>query len=238
MIRLKYDGEARTRDLAARLVGVFEGDDASASTLAAVQLSRMGPSIVPYLVATLKDALNRDRRNLVRGLVTTLGIFAVEDTAPLIARALPDEAAFEALSKIGTKEALGFVMRDLPAWLRWRDFNQESSLDENILRVRSCFEYFGDAGLKALEGALSSPDLARRDSAAALLAAKFDARSFGVLSKSFRVLPTGTKALVLDLLAKSETTAAVPLLRKELASQLKTYEPGGPEHGPVLHQRT
>jgi hypothetical protein len=95
-----------------------------------------GPRVIPFLKSALSEALTElknieasSERSYYRSgnateaperaitcLVTAMGIISVPSTVPDIVQTLPRTDAFEALAKIGNKQALDAVVPLIPAW--------------------------------------------------------------------------------------------------------------------------
>ncbi len=133
----KYNEDARFREQAGLLIRALRSDLKSVQEIAIAQLSLFGPKVIPFLTSALLEALAESKslegknshsyyngnENLadaperaVTGLVVVLGIIGVPSVVPDIASTLPRTEAFEALAKIGNKQALDAVVSQIPSW--------------------------------------------------------------------------------------------------------------------------
>ncbi len=161
LIRLKYDDGSRLREQIGILVGMLESENESTRKLALVQLSLLGPKATPYLVSALRESVKLNSI-LMEGIIDALGIIADPGSVSDLSAVLPNAKALESLAKIGTKEALEVVIKELPSWYyalgnysapegSWRE-NQVNEL------ARRIFDYFGDEGIDALIYAVENSD--------------------------------------------------------------------------------
>lgn len=104
------------------LIRALRSSDVSVQELAVVQISLLGPKVVPYLTAALEEALDEvDLRQSARqstsnaergitGICMALGIIGDSESIMDLAAALPRREAVEALAKIGGERALELIM--------------------------------------------------------------------------------------------------------------------------------
>lgn len=227
----KYDEDERVREQVSLLVGMLGSQYSEAQTSAVVQLSRLGPPSVPYIVQALtapEDAegrgsarsWTRDRRDLIR----VLGMIAAPGAVEPLSRILEggtgryggsgasgeseEGMAVEALGKIGTPEALDAVVQNL------------GNLDPEV--AWEAISRYGDAGIASLIRVLESGKSGQKRVAARLVRSIPDARVVPALLKSLSGDSEDlTKAAVIDALAELGDSSAIPALRALLASPLR-----------------
>ena len=159
---MEYDDASRLREQIGILVCLLESEHESTRKLALVQITLLGQKATPYLGAALRENSKSANSILTDGLIDALGIIADPGSVSDLSAALPRAKTLESLAKVGTKEALEVVIRELPSWYyvlgnysanegSWRE-NQVNEL------ARRTFDYFGDEGIDALIYAVENSD--------------------------------------------------------------------------------
>ncbi len=165
------------------LVKALRSTDEGVRGLAVVQLSMLGPKVVPYLTAALEDALDEsDLRQSahestagpemgVAGICDALGIIRASDSVVDLAAALPRKQAVEALAKIGGARALDLIMGTIESekgsggHASW----YSGIADADPAFVRRVFLRFGKDGRERLQEELASASGQRRAAAAEII---------------------------------------------------------------------
>jgi len=165
------------------LVRALRSTEEAVQELAVVQISLLGPKVVPYLTSALEDALDEsDLRQSahesmsgaergVAGICSALGIIRDSDAVVDLAAALPRKEAVEALAKIGGERALDLIMDTIEnkpgLGGPLRSYGEHSSWPSSIADadpafVRRVFLRFGEPGRKRLQEELASGSGPRR----------------------------------------------------------------------------
>jgi HEAT repeat protein len=172
------------------LVRALRSAEESIQELAVVQISLLGPKVVPYLTSALEDALDEiDVRQSahesissaergIAGVCSALGIIRDSDAVVDLAAALPRKEAVEALAKIGGERALELIMdtienkpglggplRSYGEHSSW----PSSSADADPAFVRRVFLRFGDVGRRRLLEELADGSSSRRAAVAEII---------------------------------------------------------------------
>ena len=172
------------------LVRALRSKEGGVQELAVVQITMLGPKVVPYLVSALEDALDEsDVRQSVHqsmssaergiaGICSALGIIRDSDAVVDLAAALPRKEAVEALSKIGGERALNLIMdtienehglgdplRSYGGHSSW----PSSSADSDPAFVKRVFLRFGEAGRTRLQEELANVSGPRRAAVAEII---------------------------------------------------------------------
>lgn len=226
----KYTEDARFREQAGLLIRALRSKLESVQEIAIVQLSLLGPKAVPFVKSALSEALaelnspeaikkrstyydNDDPsepiERAVVGLTRVLGIISVPGTVTDIAQALPRTEAFEALAKIGNKQALDAVVSSIHNWfaknVKVEDSEEEVKESDRVDNfLRKIFGSFDEEGRRALETALTTESFGEKNVIARILAVVGDDKSIPALAT---VLEKG------DFSAKTEATRALRRLK-------------------------
>ena len=157
------------------LIRALRSKEESIQELAVVQITLLGPKVVPYLTTALENALDEgDLRQSahksmsstergIAGICSAMGIIRDSDSVVGLAAALPRKEAVEALAKIGGERALDLIMDTVES---------EPGLgraDEDPAFVRRVFLRFGEAGRKRLEEESTSGSHSRREAVAEII---------------------------------------------------------------------
>jgi HEAT repeat protein len=169
-------GRQRLTEQVGLLVKALRSTQEGVQELAVVQISLLGPKVVPYLASALEDALDEsDLRQLehesvsaaergIAGICGALGIIRDSDSVMDLASALPRKEAVEALSKIGGDRALDLIMDTVEgepalggpmAGHGARSSWSSGLADADPEFVRRVFLRFGEAGRNRLEKELA-----------------------------------------------------------------------------------
>ena len=171
------------------LVKALRSPEESVRQLAVVQISLLGPRVVPYLTSALEDALDEsDLRQSahesmssaergVAGICSALGIIRDSDAVIDLATALPRKEAVEALAKIGGERALDLIMDTIegepglggPLRSYGRSSWSSGSADADPAFVRRVFLRFGEEGRKRLQQELANGSAPRRAAVAEII---------------------------------------------------------------------
>jgi len=172
------------------LVKALRSTDESVHELAVVQITLLGPKVVPYLTSALEEALEESElsesatesppgaERAIHGVCSALGIIRDADSVIDLAAALPRKEAVEALAKIGgdraldliidtieSDSALGDPLRSYRGHSSW----PSSSADADPEFVRRVFLRFGEVGKKRLQEELESGSGSRRAAIAEII---------------------------------------------------------------------
>ena len=160
------------------LVKAIRSKEEGVRDLAVVEISLLGPRVVPYLGLALEDALDESdvQRSAhqsmasaergVAGICSALGIIRDSDAVVNLAAALPRKEAVEALAKMGGERALELIM----AMIESRDSSwPSSSADSDPAFVKRVFLRFGEAGRKRLHDELENGSGPRRAALAEII---------------------------------------------------------------------
>jgi hypothetical protein len=172
------------------LVRALRSPEESVHELAVVQITLLGPKVVPHLISALEDALDeielRQSANEstssaergIAGICGALGIIRDADAVVDLAAALPRKEAVEALAKIGGERALDLIMdtienepglggplRSYSVRSSW----PSSTADTDPAFVRRVFLRFGEVGRKRLQEELANGSGARRAAVAEII---------------------------------------------------------------------
>ncbi|HEV2390703.1 MAG TPA: hypothetical protein VGS04_08270 [Nitrososphaerales archaeon] len=149
------------------LVRALRSTDESVRELAVVQITLLGPKVVPYLSTALEDALDESdlqqsahqlksksgAERGIAGICSALGIIRDSDSVVNLAAALPRKEAVEALAKIGGERSLELIM-DM---IENTDYSWPSShADSDPAFVKRVFMRFGEVGKKRLQHELAN----------------------------------------------------------------------------------
>jgi HEAT repeat protein len=171
-------GRQRFEEQVGLLVRALRSTDESVRELAVVQISLLGPKVVPYLSSALEDALDESdlqqsahqsmsgAERGIAGICSALGIIRDSDAVVNLAAALPRKEAVEALAKIGGERALELVMDMIESTnSSW----PSSTADSDPAFVRRVFLRFGEVGRKRLQEELAKGSGPRRAAVAEIL---------------------------------------------------------------------
>jgi HEAT repeat protein len=165
------------------LVNALRSTDEGVQGLAVVQLSMLGPKVVPHLTSALEDALDESdvRQSAhqstsgaergIAGICGALGIIRDADAVVDLAAALPRKQAVEALSKIGGERALGLIIDTVEnqpghgGHASW----YSGIADADPAFVRRVFLRFGDEGRERLKKELEGASGPRRAAVAEII---------------------------------------------------------------------
>jgi len=172
------------------LVRALRSTEESVRELAIVQISLLGPKVVPHLTSALEEALDEsDLRQAshesmssaergIAGICSALGIIGASDAIVDLAAALPRKEAMEALAKIGGERALELVMGTIESdpglGGPLRSYSGHSSWPSSVSEtdpafVRRVFLLFGEAGRKRLQEELANGSGPRRAAVAEII---------------------------------------------------------------------
>lgn len=171
------------------LTRALRSRDESVQELAVVQLSLLGPKVVPQLTLALEKALDEsDMRQGshesisspergIAGICGALGIIGDSDAIVDLAAALPRKEAVEALAKIGGERALDLVMGTIenapdhggPLGYIGHSSWPSGGAGADPAFVRRVFLLFGEAGKKRLEEELANGSSASRTAIAEII---------------------------------------------------------------------
>ncbi len=171
------------------LVKALRSTEEGVQELAVVQITLLGPKVVPYLTSALEDALDEsdvpqsDRQSMssaergIAGICNALGIIRASDAVVDLAAALPRKDAVDALSKIGGERALDLVMEtienepglDGPLRSYVRSSWSSGIADADPAFVRRIFLRFGEAGRVRLQEELANGSAPRRAAVAEII---------------------------------------------------------------------
>jgi hypothetical protein len=172
------------------LVRALRSTDESVRDLAVVQITLLGPKVVPYLTSALEEALDESdvrqsahesmsgAEREISGVCSALGIIRDADAVIDLAAALPRKEAVEALAKIGSERALDLIIDTIESepglGSPLRSYSGRSSWpsisdDADPAFVRRVFLRFGEAGKKRLLEELQSGTVARRAAVAEIM---------------------------------------------------------------------
>jgi HEAT repeat protein len=178
------------------LVGALRSKEEGVQELAVVQITLLGPKVVPYLSSALEDALDEsDMRQSahqsissaergIAGICNAMGIIRASDAAMDLAAALPRKEAVDALSKIGGERALNLIIdtieneQGMGGPLRSYGGNSSwpsSDPDTDPAFVRRVFLRFGEVGRKRLQEELANGSASRRAAVAEIIRIMGDA---------------------------------------------------------------
>jgi hypothetical protein len=163
------------------LTRTLRSPEESVRELAVVQLSLLGPKVVPYLTSALEDALdesdlrqtsgesNAGAEREIAGICSAMGIIRDSEAVVDLATALPRREAVEALAKIGGERALDLIMdavvgkpgHSVPLSQSWRP-SPDGSAETDPAFVRRVFLHFGERGRRRLQEELASASGSRR----------------------------------------------------------------------------
>ena len=169
----------------------------------------------------------------ISSLVHVLGIINSPSTADDIAKALPRTEAFEALGKIGTRQALDFVIPQLNRWYaqNLRDYDpsehqeeiaQQEAKEKAFERI---FNGFDNKGRDSLKEALTAGGYEGKDVYAKILGTVGDESSIDALENAVREGDFLTKKEAASALKKLKAKKAVPTMVAELL-KTETYTAG------------
>jgi len=233
----KYTEDARFREQVGLIIRALRSDLESVHEIAIAQLSFLGPKAVPFVKSALSEALaelarsngsyTSDPDRAVVGLTRVLGIMSFPGTVTDIAQALPRTEAFEALAKIGNKQALAVVVSSIHKWpainererIRggWGayDINENNTEDiDNFLR--KIIGSFGEEGRRAVETALATESFEQKSLMARILAVVGDDKSIPVLTTVLEKGDFSTKTEAAIALRRLKAAEAVPKMVNEL----------------------
>jgi HEAT repeat protein len=172
------------------LVRALRSTEQSVQQLAVVQISLLGPKVVPHLTSALEDALDEsDQRQSahksasspergIAGICSALGIIRDSDVVVDLAAALPRKEAVEALAKIGGERALDLIMDTIEnkpslggslASHGGHSSWPSTSADADPAFVRRVFLRFGESGRKRLQEELADGSGSRRETVAEII---------------------------------------------------------------------
>jgi HEAT repeat protein len=172
------------------LVRALRATEEGVQELAVVQLSLLGPKVVPYLTSALEDALDEsDMRQSahqstsgaergIAGICSALGIIRDFDAIVDLAAALPRKEAVEALAKLGGERALEMIIETVEnrpgLGGPLKSYGEHSSWPSSIVDadpafVRRVFLHFGEAGKKRLKEELANGSDSRRAAVAEII---------------------------------------------------------------------
>lgn len=236
----KYSDDVRFREQVGLLIRSLRSKVESIQEIAIVQLSLFGPKAVPFLKSALSEALDElksseasERRptyydsddkfesveRAVTGLTRALGIISVPGTVTEIAQALPRTEAFEALAKIGNKQALDLIVSSIHNWFaknvggRYHE-EEEATRADNFLR--KIFSSFDEEGGRALEIALTDESFEHRHVIARILAVVGDDKSVPALIVALENGDYLTKTEAANALRRLKATEAIPKITDAL----------------------
>jgi DNA-binding HxlR family transcriptional regulator len=241
----KYTEDARFREQVGLLIRALRSDLESVHEIAIAQLSLLGPKAVPFVKSALSKALAElahgeggyldtyteikynDPERAVVGLTRVLGIMSIPSTVTDIAQALPRTEAFEALAKIGNKQALAVVVSSIHNWPAikerlssrggWSQFDlTEENTEEIDNFLRKIFSSFDDEGRRALETALTTESFEEKSLIARTLAVVGDDKSIPSLTTVLEKGDFSTKTEAAIALRRLKVTEAVPKMVNEL----------------------
>ncbi len=171
-------GRQRFEEQVGLLVRALRSTDEGVRELAVVQLTLLGPKVVPYLSSALEDALDESdlqqsahqsmsgAERGIAGICSALGIIRDSDAVVNLAAALPRKEAVEALAKIGGERALELIMDMIESTnSSW----PSSTADSDPAFVRRVFLRFGEVGRKRLQEELTKGSGPRRAAVAEIL---------------------------------------------------------------------
>jgi len=229
----KYNEDARFREQVGLLIRALRSDITSVQEIAVVQLSLFGPRAIPYLRSALSEAFSEldnseATEDAISGLIKVLGIISVPATVPVVVKALPRPEAFEALAKIGNKQALDAVISSIPKWYsKYVDlyYSSERKPEDVDDFLRKIFGHFDQEDVKtALENALSAGEETAKSIAARILAVVGDSHSFPALIDALENGNCSTKTEVARALIRLRSREAVPNIIAELV-KIQGYSP-------------
>jgi len=254
----KYNEDARFREQVGLLIRALRSDVTSIQEIVVVQLSLFGPRAIPYLKSALSEAFSelsdpeaiKERSNYyyrlkghntievteraIAGLIKVLGIIGVPVTVPDVVKALPRPEAFEALAKIGNKQALDAVISSMPKW--YNEYVDKSHYDTNRWKtedvddfLRKTFGHFDEEEVKkGLETALNEGEETAKNTAAKILAVVGDSSSFPALIGALEKSNCSTKTEAARALLRLRASEAIPTIITEL---LKIQSSSPPQTG-------
>gem|GEM_PF-3744809 len=171
-------GRQRFEEQVGLLVRALRSTDEGVRELAVVQVTLLGPKVVPYLSSALEDALDESdlqqsahqsmsgAERGIAGICSALGIIRDSDAVVNLAAALPRKEAVEALAKIGGERALELIMDMIESTnSSW----PSSTADSDPAFVRRVFLRFGEVGRKRLQEELTKGSGPRRAAVAEIL---------------------------------------------------------------------
>ena len=171
-------GRQRLSEQVGLLVKALRSTQEGVQELAVVQISLLGPKVVPYLSSALEDALDESdlqqsahqsmsgAERGIAGICSALGIIRDSDAVVNLAAALPRKEAVEALAKIGGERALELIMDMIESTnSSW----PSSTADSDPAFVRRVFLRFGEVGRKRLQEELTKGSGPRRAAVAEIL---------------------------------------------------------------------
>ena len=178
----------RLAEQAELLIRALRSRENSVQELAIVQLSLLGPKVVPYLATALEKALEEvdsgrgayssksDPERGIEGICRTLGIIKDSSTVLDLAEAMPRREAVEALAKIGGERALelviGTIENDSSKGGPLRIYETRVSSaggEDNSEFVKRVFILFGSTGRKRLEEQARKGSPSKREAIAEIL---------------------------------------------------------------------
>jgi DNA-binding HxlR family transcriptional regulator/HEAT repeat protein len=240
----KYNEDARFKEQIGLLIRALRTDIESVREVVVAQLSMFGPKAVTPLKSALHEAISElkdkegsssrsyysggdDREapeRAVTGLVTALGIISSASTVPDIVQTLPRTEAFEALAKIGNKQALDAVVSSIPTWFKnnaaklgYDPDRYEAHKAEKLDNfLRKIFNSFDEEGRIALQTAITSETFVGKDVAARILAVVGDDKSIPALAFALEKGDFDTKNETTWALLRLKAKEAVPKVIDEL----------------------
>ncbi len=171
----------RLAEQVAILVRALQSTDEGVQGLAVVQLTLLGPKVVPHLASALEDALDEsDLRQLshessssaereIAGICSALGIIADHDSMVDLAAALPRREAVEALAKIGGDRALELIMGTIEEKAEEGGPLGRHSVEADPEFVRRVFLLLGEAGRRRLKEELDKGAGTKREAVAEIV---------------------------------------------------------------------
>ncbi|MBT0158948.1 hypothetical protein G4O51_03070 [Candidatus Bathyarchaeota archaeon A05DMB-2] len=247
----KYNEDARFREQVGLLIRALRSDIESVQEISIVQLSFLGQRVIPYLTSALstaiKEAENQEKNNYyydssrkrgpenaIRSIVKALGIISVPSTVDDVSKALPRTEAFDALAKIGNKQALDAIVQSISKWyfknidtyysdpyghpLTHEDDEKATQVDEF---ARNIVNHFEEEAQRSLETAMVTDNFLGKQVIARMLGVIGDDRSVGSLLTALEKENFAVKAETAKALRRLKANTAVDKLVEEL---LKTQE--------------
>jgi HEAT repeat protein len=235
----KYSDDARFREQVGLLIRSLRSKSESVQEIAIVQLSIFGPKAVPFLKSALSEAIaelnslkasdeqsrwhsggdaSDAAERAVVGLTRALGIISVPGTVTEIAQALPRTEAFEALAKIGNKQALDIIVSSIHGWfaknVEGRYYEEREEELKETARVdnflRKIFNSFDEEDRRALETVLANESFEHRHVVARILGVVGDDRSVPALTTALENGDFLTRTEAANALSRLKATGAIP----------------------------
>ena|SRR2546427_44429 len=203
----KYSDDERVGEQVSLLLGMLASQYSEAQTSAVVQLSRIGEPAVPHLIRALSEGPTAKDIARILGIIgspTAVGALSkmLDEEGGRLSGSQAQHAAAEALGKIGSKEALDVLARNVHKG-----------------GVSAALSRFGTERIGALLKVLGSADPVQQATAARQLGEAKEARAVPALLNVLRQSPDDrARAAATDALAEIGDRAAIPQLKVLLGS--------------------